>query len=132
MAKQSPKKTKKPVLIVEDDRSIRNALQDLLEAEGYTVVCATNGSKALTLLRAAEQLPGIILLNLMMPVMNGIQFRAEQEQDARLGSIPVILMTADRQIESKRMEIGARGFIKKPFDIADVVKKIERYAHDHS
>lgn len=127
MVKQGQRAVK-PVLIVEDDKSIRDALQELLESEGYPVISATNGSKALTFLRAAEVLPRIILLNLMMPVMNGIQFRAEQEQDARLGAIPVILMTADRQIESKRMKIGARGFVRKPFEIADVIKKIERYS----
>lgn len=128
MAKLKPK-TLKPVLIVEDDKSIRDALQELLQSEGYTVITATNGHKALTFLRSTDTLPGIILLNLMMPVMNGIQFRAEQESDARLGGIPVILMTADRNIESKRMKIGARGFIRKPFEIDDVVKKIERYSN---
>ncbi len=122
-------KAMKPVLIVEDDRSIRNALQDLLESEGYTVLSATNGQKALSLLRSTADLPGIILLNLMMPVMDGFQFRAEQERDARLGGIPVIIMSADRHIESKKIKIGARAFLKKHLEIDEVVKKIERYAH---
>lgn len=122
-------KTIKYVLIVENDKGLRDGLQELLESQGYAVTWATNGQKALALLRSIADLPRVILLNLMMPVMDGFQFRAAQECDPRLGPIPVIVMTADRHVEVKRIKMGVNAYMKKPLDIDEVVRKIEPYFH---
>jgi CheY-like chemotaxis protein len=81
------------VLVVDDDEDIREALQTLLEDEGYRVLLARNGLDALTCLRGGER-PCVILLDLMMPVMTGWAFRDEQLQDPLLAPIPVIVITA--------------------------------------
>lgn len=69
----------------------------------------------------------MILLDLMMPVMDGFQFRAEQEKDERLAQIPVLLMTADSNAEIKAMEIGAKGYLRKPVSADTFVKVAEKY-----
>jgi CheY-like chemotaxis protein len=118
---------KKRILIVEDDADIREVLRDLLKSEGYLVECAENGKEAIETLRAATALPQLILLDLMMPIMDGYAFRREQESDPRLILIPVILLTADRDIEAKREQLGARSFIRKPFDIDQAMATIARH-----
>lgn len=108
---------KKTILVVEDDVDIRENLAEFLVSEGYAAQTAADGQKALDLLRAASTLPQLILLDLRMPRMDGFQFREAQEKDARLAAIPVLLMTADAQIESEKYKIGAIGYVKKPIDI---------------
>src|ERR1044071_1184503 len=76
------------ILVVEDDSAIREVLTDVLESEGYQVLNAANGREAIQLLRSST-LPCLILLDLMMPVMNGWQFRDEQRQDPLLAPVPV-------------------------------------------
>jgi CheY-like chemotaxis protein len=83
-----------PVLVVEDDQDVRTSLVQVLEGEGYVVSAAENGREALDMLRAPAQLPELILLDLMMPVMNGRHFLEEQSRDPRLAPIPVLVMTA--------------------------------------
>jgi CheY-like chemotaxis protein len=83
-----------PVLVVDDDEVMRDALVTLLSGEGYEVVSASNGREALDRLR--ETTPSVILLDYAMPVMDGLAFREAQKADARLSSIPVILLTAHR------------------------------------
>jgi CheY-like chemotaxis protein len=82
------------VLVVEDDDDTRELLREALEAHGYAVACAANGDQALEHLRASSPLPDVILLDLMMPVMNGWQFRSAQRRDQALASIPVVVITA--------------------------------------
>src|SRR5688572_8496646 len=82
------------ILIVDDDASIREALASLLEDEGYTAAGVANGLQALTLLRQSEELPCLILLDLMMPVMNGWEFLNEQQQELRLAEIAVVVFSA--------------------------------------
>jgi CheY-like chemotaxis protein len=81
------------VLIVDDDRDIRESLKELLADSGYQVATAENGRAALTQLRAGLR-PGVILLDLMMPVMDGMAFRSEQLSDPDLCTVPVVLITA--------------------------------------
>jgi CheY-like chemotaxis protein len=81
------------VLVVDDDRDIRDSLKELLADAGYDVVAAENGKAALEVLRAGCR-PSVILLDLMMPVMDGMAFRHEQLGDPSLVTIPVVLITA--------------------------------------
>ena len=109
------------ILIVEDDHSIREMLQELFEMEGYQVYAAENGKLALEIL--AKVTPCLVLLDLMMPVMNGWEFLEIQGKSQVLASIPVVVMSAVR--ESIKPQ-SVKDFIKKPVDfdvLLDVVKQ---------
>jgi CheY-like chemotaxis protein len=82
------------VLIIDDDPEMRSALAYALAEAGYAVRCAENGRAALEVLVGGGELPGLILLDLVMPVMNGGQFLAALQEDARLASLPVVIMSA--------------------------------------
>ncbi|RKH21054.1 response regulator [Corallococcus praedator] len=105
------------ILVVEDDFYIRESIRELLEEEGHTVVCADHGAHALTLLETLRPPPDLILLDLMMPVKDGFQFRTEQRADARFAHIPVVVMSADPQLDSRREVLAARSYLRKPVDI---------------
>ncbi len=111
----------KRVLIVEDDADIRASVSELLETEGYEVVGAVNGREALAQLRASAELPGVILLDLMMPDMDGYQFREQQLADDRLKDIPVVLMSAGGELGTKARALGVAGHLKKPFFDLDTI-----------
>src|SRR4051794_12223718 len=103
-------------------------MAELFQEEGYQVASAYNGNEALMLLRSTATLPDVILLDLMMPGMDGYQFRAEQQRDARLCDIPVLLMTAGGDIESKAAAMGARGYLRKPFkDIDTLLTTVQQF-----
>lgn len=120
-------KNSKPVLLVEDSPDLQALIIEFLEGEGCNIVYASNGQQALEMLKSMQELPALILLDLMMPVMDGHVFRQEQAKNSRIANIPVIIMTADGHIESKTIKLGAQGFIKKPIDdvenLLDVVKR---------
>jgi CheY-like chemotaxis protein len=105
------------ILLVDDDRDIRETLQEVLLAEGYSVQVATNGQEALDCLRAAEKLPNLVLLDLMMPVKDGPAFREEQQRDPMLADVPVVIMSAAAHIEENRLRMDVPAALKKPFDI---------------
>lgn len=115
---------KKTILVVEDDLDICENLAAFLMSEGYGVLTAGDGRKALDILHAASTLPHAILVDLRMPRMDGFQFRQEQEKDARLAAIPVLLMTADAHVESDRVKIGRMTYVKKPIDIEALAKTL--------
>lgn len=118
------------VMIVDDDDDIRNTLRFLLEDSGYEVLTATNGSEALQQLGAGAR-PSVILLDLMMPVMNGYQFAEQKRREATLADIPVVVITADGNANQKAQSIGARGHLRKPFSIDAVLREVERVAEDN-
>ena len=113
------------ILIVEDDLDVREALTQVLEFEGYVVAGATNGQEALDRLRAGEH-PSLILLDLMMPVMDGLQFRAAQMGDPSLAHIPVIVISADGKVDQKVASLGVAGYMKKPLDVDSLLALIAR------
>lgn len=118
---------KKRILLVEDDRDIRDALTDVLQLEGYDVATAANGQEALDSLRAPELSlqPALILLDLMMPVKDGAQFRSEQITDPAIANVPVIVMSADHNIEKKSGFMDVAGFLRKPVEIDELIDAIE-------
>src|SRR5262245_22499124 len=85
------------ILIVDDDSDLRETIREVLDDEGYETAAAGNGAEALAWLREAP-LPALILLDLMMPLMDGWRFREEQLKDDRIAAIPVIVMTAGRKV----------------------------------
>ncbi|MEW6055344.1 MAG: response regulator [Bdellovibrionota bacterium] len=109
----------KTILVVEDDHDIRENMAEFLLSEGYEVRTAANGKEALDLLNTTLA-PSMILLDLMMPVMDGFRFRQEQEKDPKIAHIPVVLMTATPQVENTKTRLGAIAFIRKPIDIEEL------------
>jgi CheY-like chemotaxis protein len=116
------------VLIVEDDRDIRKNLKILLESEGYVVDLAENGQVALDLLQTIAVLPSMIILDLMMPVMDGFQFRDQQKKHPRFANIPVAIMTADGHIEEKKVKTQADAALRKPANIDDILDLVKKLA----
>ncbi len=114
------------VLIVDDDMAIRDVLTEVIAEEGYVVSSASHGGEALDRLRQAAARPQLILLDLMMPVMSGWDFRAEQQRDAELARIPVVVLSADRGVQSKASMVQADGYLAKPVDL-DVLLDIVRH-----
>lgn len=117
----------KQILVVEDDQSIRISLQDLLEMEGYRVQVASNGVEALEALEHSGK-PNLILLDLMMPVMDGFEFRKKMNTKPDLADIPIVVMSADGNVALKKAKIGASDYLRKPIDIDTLIERIERYA----
>jgi len=102
------------IMIVDDDPDIRTALSELLEWEGYEAIAAANGAAALAQLRNGAR-PCAILLDLMMPYMNGWEFRAEQLRDPELRDIPIVLLTASGYNDATvRAEFGRVEYFPKP------------------
>jgi CheY-like chemotaxis protein len=114
------------VLIVEDDADLRDSLADLLQDEGYQVAGAANGREALSYLRKCPP-PCIILLDLMMPVMNGWEFRKQQQQDPALSSIPVAIVTGVRNSADQMAALNAVGYLQKPVDLSELLETVAIY-----
>jgi signal transduction histidine kinase len=111
------------LLLVEDDGELRSSLAELLRSDGYDVVGAANGSEALEYLKQAPA-PDLILLDLMMPVKDGWQFRIEQKRDPHISSIPVLAISADDT--PKAVAIDAEMYLKKPFQYTTLLDAIRR------
>jgi CheY-like chemotaxis protein len=110
------------VMIVEDDRDTREMLGRFLELEGFEVHTAANGQLALEALRRDHE-PCVIILDLMMPVMNGWQFREEQTRDPRFSRIPVVVVTAAGPRDDIPA-ITADGWLSKPVDFDRLLETI--------
>ena len=113
----------KPILVVDDDPGILAMLRDLLESEGLIVRTASNGEEALDAL--SELAPSLILLDMRMPVLDGWGF-AERYR-ARAFGYPIVVMTAAESAKRWAEEIGATGYIAKPFDVNELLQTIERH-----
>jgi CheY-like chemotaxis protein len=114
------------VLVVDDDADVRESIGDALEEEGYRVTSASNGKEALRLLKDDKIRPDIILLDIMMPEMDGWAFRAEQRKDPELASIPVLVFTAYGSPKDIAQELQAAGFLRKPLRLHELLSAIGR------
>jgi CheY-like chemotaxis protein len=114
------------ILIIEDDDDIREALTQILELEGYTVREAANGREALDI-SSREPLPSLILLDLMMPVMDGWQFRSEQMKDPTLAKVPVVVISADAGVHEKVASFGAASVLPKPISLDRLLHAVETF-----
>jgi len=115
------------VLVVDDDADIRHALIGALEEQGYHAISASNGREALTVLRTLHTPPSVILMDLMMPVMNGWEFRAEQQRDPLLSKIPVVVVSARENIREDALQVSASGYLEKPFLLQDLLQAIGEF-----
>ena len=112
----------RPILVVDDDSSIRETVSEVLNMEGYRVETARNGLEAL---RAIEDgAPRLVLLDMRMPLLDGWGFaRALRERGLDL---PIVVMTAARDARRWAQEIGARGYLAKPFELGDLLSAVEQ------
>ncbi len=113
----------KTALIVDDDEDIRIALQTALEDERYTVFSAANGQEALEMLEEIPK-PCVILLDLMMPVLDGWEFLKIREKQSKLASIPVVAVSA---FSDQAKRVKADGFIKKPIEFKSLATTLNRF-----
>src|SRR5262245_62669321 len=113
----------KSILIVEDDDAVREALAAFLQLNGYDVVEAAHGEEALQHLRSSRAFC-MILLDLMMPVMNGWEFRTHQLSDPKLAKIPVVVVTADSSAAKKAAQGGAAAYMMKPIELDDLLEQV--------
>jgi CheY-like chemotaxis protein len=111
------------VFVIDDDRDVRAALEETLRDEGYEVLCAVDGADALDKLRVMPLKPDVLLLDLMMPTMNGWQFREEQLKDPALAAICTVVLTADATATAESL-IGVH-FVRKPVKLDTLLDTIE-------
>ena len=115
------------VLVVEDDADIRTALIEVLADQGFRTTGAANGREALALLRGAAEKPKLVLLDLMMPVMDGEAFRSAQLTDPALKDIPVVVLTAHPRGEDTAARMHVSGFLQKPIALERLLAAVEEY-----
>lgn len=120
---------RRPVLIVEDDADLREMMAQLLTLEGFDAEAVANGRDALDYLKRVDP-PDLILLDLMMPVMDGWEFRRLQREDPAIAKVPVVVLSA---LDDKRaLELEGTAFLKKPLDFDHLLELVRRYCrHAH-
>ncbi len=117
----------KKILIVDDEQDIVESLKFVLEASDYVCYCAYNGEDGLRL--AKEIVPDLMILDVMMPKINGFKISRLLKFDNKYKNIPILMVTARTQEEDKLIgeETGADEYITKPFELDDIVKKVDSY-----
>jgi DNA-binding response OmpR family regulator len=117
------------VLVVDDEEQNRTLLRDPLEARGYEIAEAENGVQALQ--KIAERPPDVILLDLMMPKLDGFEVCRRLRRDTKTAHIPILMITAlsDRKERLMGIEAGANDFLNKPIDIQDVILRVGNAVH---
>lgn len=110
------------ILVVDDEADIRDTIAELLADEGYAVEEASDGAEALAKAKGCH--PAMVLLDLMMPGMNGWEFRARQRDDPDLAGIPVIVVSALGRVPG----VDAAGYLQKPFELDDLLSVVRRHA----
>jgi CheY-like chemotaxis protein len=113
------------VLVVDDDRAIRETVQEVLQDEGYSVVTAADGADGLRVLKALR--PKLIVLDLNMPVLSGGEFRLVQRLDPSLCDIPTVVFTAGDRARERAVELEADGYLAKPIKLADLLAVVQRF-----
>ncbi len=116
----------KQILVVDDDPAILDVVADILRESDYLVDTAMNGAEALRKLENAR--PDAVLLDLMMPVMDGWTFVAECRRHSHSATIPIVVMSAARDVVAAARELGAQACIAKPFEIDALLDAVERLA----
>ncbi len=116
--------TRTTVLVVDDDAEIRQAIAELLEDEEYGVLLAANGKEALDLVTKGLR-PDVILLDVMMPVMDGWHFLSARLKHPDLVEVPIIIISAGQEAEREARNVGVFEVAKKPLHVDDLIQRIE-------
>ena len=117
----------RPLLVVDDDTDLREALEEVLRDAGYEVMGASNGKHALEVLAALPLLPGLVLLDMMMPVLDGGGFARAMRQVPEWRGIPVLVFSASANARQVAEEIGACGHMRKPVDVDTLLEAVARH-----
>ena len=115
------------ILVVDDEDMIRDSLIEYLDENGYRATGAVDGRDALTKLAAVDRRPCVILLDLMMPVMDGQTFRAKQLLDPELASIPVIVLSAHQAVAKVAHGLNLADHLAKPFKLDDLLRLVHKH-----
>ena len=115
------------VLVVDDDPEIRETMVEVLNDEGYEAVGACDGVQALEQLRAPADRWCLVLLDLMMPNMDGRTFRAEQLRDPALASIPVVIVSAMTDVAAAAEELRVSGHMTKPIPLRALLQMVRQF-----
>ncbi len=115
------------VMIVEDDQDVRESLCEVLTDNDYRCVQASNGQEAIDRLREAREKPCVILLDIMMPVMDGNQFRSIQRVDPALSMIPVVVLTAHANLADSSNALQPAASLKKPVHVGALLSAVEQF-----
>lgn len=120
----------KKVLIVDDEQDIVETLKFVIETKGYECLCAYDGEEGLML--AKQEMPDLIILDVMMPKINGFKISRLLKYDNKYKDIPILMVTARSQDEDKLIgeETGVNEYVTKPFEIDEIMKKIDKYLED--
>jgi CheY-like chemotaxis protein len=120
------------ILLIEDDHDICEIVQQVLADEDYETIAVSNGAEGLAHLRSPAPRPFVILLDLMLPVMDAWQFRAEQTKDQSLAAIPVVIFSANPKLGAHADALGAAAVIRKPPDLDELLSTLARFAVDQA
>jgi DNA-binding response OmpR family regulator len=118
------RRSDRPILIVEDDEDLREVLTHILESEGLTTLSARNGQEALDILHTQGVSPGLILLDLMMPIMNGWEFREKVDTDTSISDVPVVVMSARSRDDS----LNSAAWLEKPLRVDELLNTVQQVA----
>jgi CheY-like chemotaxis protein len=118
------------LLIVEDDPEISTSLCDIFEMRGYDVTCASNGQQALDKVRELGRRPDVVLLDLLMPIMDGLEFLAARQREPLLENVPIIVMTAQPTLLRDIDEL-VFDRLTKPAGLETIVAAVERACHSN-
>jgi CheY-like chemotaxis protein len=114
------------VFVIDDDADIRETILSVLERHGYVAEAAADGLEALARLRAEPVAPRLILLDMMMPRMNGEEFRAAQLAEPRLAKVPVVVLSGARAVDEVARKIGVE-VLPKPFELSMLMALVRRF-----
>ena len=113
------------ILVVEDDPDILKLMETALGDQGYRVATAEDGAEALTVAR--RERPDLIVLDLMLPRMNALQFRAEQRRDPVLAAVPIVCLSGMSHAQTVALELGTDDCLSKPVDFVRLLETIRRH-----
>lgn len=115
------------LLVVDDNRELRDALAEFLSIQGHAVRCAANGNEALKLVADSRTRPNVILLDLVMPELDGWGFLALRRTESLLADVPVVIMSGCREVTPRAKEAGAVAVIRKPVEPRTILRVIEHF-----
>lgn len=115
------------VMVVDDDPDLREAITELLSDNAYTVVGAANGQEALDFLHRASNRPCVILLDLMMPIMDGKTFRTELLKEPALSDIPVVVLSAHANMDEALAGVAVSAKLRKPVEVQPLLALVDRH-----
>jgi CheY-like chemotaxis protein len=112
-----------PILVVEDELSVLQTIQWVLEDEGLPVATAANGREAVEVAR--DRKPALVVLDMALPILNGDGVAAELHRTYG-GEVPILVITADGRAAAKAQRVGAYDYLQKPFNLDDLISAVQR------